>query len=532
MCSYGFVVISDKSVLTDLLDLNRETLVSNGPALSDGTDALDYAGFVDAAAGVAGALQRLGVQSGDRVGVHLHKTIHSFVAVHGALRAGAVMVPLDPFAPVEQLAAVITDADVAVLITDARAATFDQLVSLTGLTGAVVRSSAASDVIDVIRWDELPDIDRAPPLPVLPDDPAYIIYTSGSTGQPKGIVHTHRSALAYVRIAAAAYELRSDDRLANIAGLHFDQSTFELYVAPYVGCAVTVVPDAVLRFPASLSELVERERVTVWYSVPYVLRQLVSRGAIETRDLTSIRWILYGGESYPADELAGLMRALPGAKISNVYGPAEVNQCTRFDVNVPPVGDAPVPIGGAWAETELLVVDALDRPIVDGVGELLVATSTMMDRYWKRPDLTSAAIVERTFTGSFASRWYRTGDLVEADSRGDLVFLGRVDNQVKIRGQRVELEAIDLTIRQLESVAEVAAVVDTDESGERGVIAVVELQPDAELTLRELQRAVAERHPRVGVPVELVVVEALARTGTSKVDRNAALVQARASRFR
>jgi acyl-coenzyme A synthetase/AMP-(fatty) acid ligase len=231
------------------------------------------------------------------------------------------MVPLDPFAPVEQLAAVITDADVAVLITDARAATFDQLVSLTGLTGAVVRSSAASDVIDVIRWDELPDIDRAPPLPVLPDDPAYIIYTSGSTGQPKGIVHTHRSALAYVRIAAAAYELRSDDRLANIAGLHFDQSTFELYVAPYVGCAVTVVPDAVLRFPASLSELVERERVTVWYSVPYVLRQLVSRGAIETRDLTSIRWILYGGESYPADELAGLMRALPGAKFRTCTAP-------------------------------------------------------------------------------------------------------------------------------------------------------------------------------------------------------------------
>jgi acyl-coenzyme A synthetase/AMP-(fatty) acid ligase len=126
-------------------------------------------------------------------------------------------------------------------------------------------------------------------------------------------------------------------------------------------------------------------------------------------------------------------------------------------------------------------------------------------------------------------RWYRTGDLVEADSSGDLIFLGRVDNQVKIRGQRVELEALDLTIRQLETVAEVAAVVDTDGHGERGVVAVVQLEPGAGLTLRELQRAVGARHARVGVPVALVVVDSLARTGTSKVDRNAALVQARAA---
>lgn len=520
-------MISDHSVLTDLLDLGRETLVANAPALSDGTDALDYAGFIDAAARVARALQKLGVQPGDRVGVHLHKSIHSFVAVHGVLRVGAVMVPLDPFAPVENLASVVTDADVAVLVTDARAATVEQLMSLTSITGAVLRSSVTSDLIDVIRWDELHELDPMSPVPVHPDDPAYIIYTSGSTGRPKGIVHTHRSALAYVRIAAAAYELRRDDRMANIAGLHFDQSTFELYVAPYVGCAVTVVPDGVLRFPASLSALVERERVTVWYSVPYVLRQLVTRGAIETRDLTSIRWILYGGESYPADELAALMNALPAATISNVYGPAEVNQCTRFDLDALPLGDGQVPIGVAWAETELMVVDGAGDPVVEGAGELLVATSTMMDRYWKRPDLTSAAILLRTFPGNAASRWYRTGDLVEADDSGDLVFLGRVDNQVKIRGQRVELEAIDLTIRQLESVAEVAAVVDTDVSGERGVVAVVQLEPGANLALRELQRAVGERHTRVGVPMALVIVDVLARTGTSKVDRNAALIQAR-----
>ena len=120
-------------------------------------------------------------------------------------------------------------------------------------------------------------------------------------------------------------------------------------------------------------------------------------------------------------------------------------------------------------------------------------------------------------------RWYRTGDLVEPDADGNLVFLGRADNQVKIRGQRVELEAIDATIRQLDGVAEVASVVFADEAGERGVVAVIEAVPGSSVSLREVQRHVAARHPRVAVPVDVVTTDLLARTGTGKVDRNSAL---------
>jgi amino acid adenylation domain-containing protein len=435
---------------------------------------------------------------------------------------------------------VLADAGVEVLVTDARASTVAAVAADVPLTGAIVRfGSSPTDAIEsvgctVVPWSSLallevasiPGIDE-----VGPDDDAYIIYTSGSTGRPKGIVHTHRSALAYVRLAAASYGLTASDRLTNIAGLHFDQSTFELYVAPFVGAAVTVVPDAVLRFPASVSELVERERVTVWYSVPYVLRQLVTRGALDVRDLTSIRWILYGGEAYPPDELADLMRALPAATVSNVYGPAEVNQCMRHDLTEPPMPSNDVPIGKAWDETELVVVDG-DTPVTDRPGELLVASSTMMDRYWNRPDLTAAAIVEGAYGGTSVRRWYRTGDLVELDGDGDLVFLGRVDNQVKIRGQRVELEAIDATIRQLDGVAEVAAVVLADEAGERGVVAVIEAAEGSSVSLREIQRHVASRHSRVAVPVDIATVDALARTGTGKVDRKTVFEQVRALRGR
>jgi amino acid adenylation domain-containing protein len=537
--AYHFLVPRDIRILPELLALGDRAIPAAAPALSDGTDALDYGEYTAAAGRVASALRQLGVEPGDRVGIHLRKSVWSFVAVHGVLRAGAVMVPIDPLAPVDHVTAVLDDASVGVLLTDARIETVAALAADVGLTGVILRSPADASVeIDVagcafVGWSSVAELDVAP-IPdvgeVDPDDDAYVIYTSGSTGRPKGIVHTHRSALAYARLAAAAYGLEASDRLANIAGLHFDQSTFELYVAPFVGAAVTVVPDAVLRFPASVSELVERERVTVWYSVPYVLRQLVTRGALDTRDLTSIRWILYGGESYPPDELADLMRALPAATVSNVYGPAEVNQCTRHDLAEPPSGD--VPIGRAWDETELVVVDERGAAVTGVPGELLVASTTMMDRYWNRPDLSAAAIVERAYPGAAATRWYRTGDLVEADAAGNLVFLGRADNQVKIRGQRVELDALDLTIRQLDAVAEAAAVVAEDETHGPGVVAVIQPEPGSTVTLRDVQRHVARHHPRVAVPVDVVIVNVLARTGTGKVDRNAALEQAQRERQR
>jgi non-ribosomal peptide synthetase component F len=302
------------------------------------------------------------------------------------------------------------------------------------------------------------DIAAAPaaaPVPVDPADPAYIIYTSGSTGRPKGIVHTHRSALAYAVAASVGYELGSDDRMVNIAPLHFDQSTFELYAAAIVGAAVIVVPDPVMRFPASVATLVEAERATVWYSVPHLLMQMVARGALAERDLSSLRWILFGGEVFPPGQLAELMALIPSARVSNVYGPAEVNQCTRHDLDAPPTGDDPVPIGRAWDAARVRVV-ALDgpisaaRPVSPGEpGVLLVATDTMMAGYWGRDDLTAASTVVDD-----GVRWYVTGDLVVENPSGDLVFLGRVDNQVKIRGHRIELEAIDAVLADVEGVTD------------------------------------------------------------------------------
>jgi amino acid adenylation domain-containing protein len=489
---------SDQLTLDRLLDRPAAER-PDALALTDGSIRSTWSEYRDAADGLAGAIRAAGARPGDRVAVHLSKSAASFVAVHGVLRAGCTMVPLDWFAPADHTASILADADVRAVVTEA---TGDRLDDLTGRgrIGSVHPSERAP----------------APSRPgVTPEDPAYIIYTSGSTGRPKGILHTHASALAYARRAVETYDLAPTDRLANVAPLHFDQSTFELYAGPLAGAAAIVIPDGVLRFPASTGKLISAEHATVWYSVPYAITQLVTRGAPADLDLSALRWVLFGGESYPIADLTAAMRRLPGARFSNVYGPAEVNQCTFFHLDAPPEQDL-IPIGRAWDGVELRLVDPDGAEIVEptdgAVGELWVSGDTMMASYWNRPELTDAAIV----ADADGRRWYRTGDLVARSHVGDLTFLGRVDHQVKVRGHRIELEAIELAVTELSGVEACAVVVDDDR-----LVAVVEPELDGGAA-KAVLASLRDRLPRYAVPSAVIGVSRMPRTGTGKVDRRAA----------
>lgn len=254
-------------LLSDLVAHSRLAsgeLDPTADAITDGSIALNWAEYVDRVSRVATVLSHAGVRAGDRVAVRLPKSADSFVAAHAVVRVGGVFVPIDPLAPAAVTAAVIADAGARVLITDVRtvAASDRPSVDAVLVPGATV--DAELDGVQVFDETSIEVAERGEPVAVEPADPAYIIYTSGSTGHPKGIVHTHESALAYARAAVDAYALTSADRFANIAPLHFDQSTFELYAASLAGGAVLTVPDPVLRFPASVTELVDRFGATVW----------------------------------------------------------------------------------------------------------------------------------------------------------------------------------------------------------------------------------------------------------------------------
>jgi amino acid adenylation domain-containing protein len=447
------------------------------------------------------------------------------VAIYGILKSGAAYVPLDPGAPRERLQRIVHRCDIRCLVTHdprrsgaaALAGSADSPVTaVVGLSAPLERDLAQCS------WDEVYRMAPAPRDEVgrTADDTAYVIYTSGSTGEPKGIVHSHASGLAYARMAAELYDLAPVDRLSNLPPLHFDQSIFDYFSGVAAGACTVIIPEAYAKLPASLSELMQRERLTVWYSVPYALIQLLQHGVLADRDLRSLRCVLFGGEPFPSKHLRALMALWPQARFYNVYGPAEVNQCTSYRVPADSAVAQQPAVGRPCPNVELLLVDDEDRPVARGdTGELLVRSPTMMRGYFGADAGSAGSFYVRSNTDGTQDRFYRTGDLLREDEHGLLHFLGRRDRQVKVRGFRVELDEIEAVMTAHAEVQEAAAVLSG--SGETAALEVsVTLAPAAQSDERALRQYAAQRLPGYAVPERVEILSVFPRTTTGKIDRN------------
>lgn len=506
---------------------------------------LTYAQLVERSHRLAGLLLELGVRPHDRVGIYMNKCLDLPVAVYGILTAGAAYVPIDPSAPLERVRFMLDDCAIRHLIIDPahgrkaakavaaapRAAGESAEPATHGTTVEAVIGAAAPppQVADVggcrfIPWQQVASLpSRDPMVPLVEQDLAYIMYTSGSTGVPKGLMHTHASGLAYARLSAREYGVRPEDRLGNHSPLHFDMSTFEYLTGPWVGATTVIIPEETTMFPRSLAQLIETERLTFWYSVPLALIQLLEQGGIEERDCSSLRWVLFGGEPFAPKHLARLAELWPKARLSNSYGPAEVNQCTAYHLPQGPIDpQEPIPIGPVWPGAQGLVIDEDDNEVPTGSpGELVIRAPTMMRGYWSRPDLNRRAFLRRSRFTDFEEVFYRTGDLVRDRGDGNLMFLGRKDRLVKVRGYRVELDEVEAVLNALPEVAEAAAVAVRSADDQVIIAAAVLLRQGCETTADVLRRGAAKRLPSYGVPSHLEILESMPRTGSGKIDRKA-----------
>ena len=488
-------------------------------------ESLSYATLVQRANNLALALRDLGVKRGDRVGIYQHKSLETPVAVYGVMTAGAVYVPLDPMMPVTRLAYIIRDCGIRHLISDETKRNKLQQLAMeeTAIETIIGPGPAPIVPFHILSWNEVNSIAASAPPPVrtIEQDMAYIMYTSGSTGEPKGIIHTHHSGLSYAKQSADTYALQPDDRLANFAPLHFDQSTFDYFSGPLAGATTVIIPDAYTKLPASLSKLIADEQVSIWYSVPFALVQLLLHGVLESRDLRALRWVLFGGEPFPIKHLRSLMNILPQARFSNIYGPAEVNQCTYFHVPPLPEGsDEPIPIGQIWDNAEGLIIGDDDEPVASGnIGELVVRTPTMMSGYWGRRDLNDQAYYHRAGTDECRDVFYRTGDLVQLAADGNLKFMGRKDRQIKTRGYRVELDEVEAIILSHEEVEETAVFPIPDTNGSQQIAAAVMCKKGASTTTTQLTVHANERLPGYAVPTQIKIMNQFPRTSNGKINR-------------
>jgi amino acid adenylation domain-containing protein len=468
---------------------------------------------------LAGYLQSLDVQKGDRVGIYMERCIESVIAVYGIMKAGAVFVPLDPTAPNSRTITLLNDCGVEhIITTNLQSKKIIKILGRKQMLKSII-GITKKDSIPSVSWDFIYNFSMSEFTPVKIDeqDVAYIMYTSGSTGNPKGIMHTHYSGLNYAKLSSKLYQVSEEDRVANISSLHFDISTFGYFSSPLARACTVIIQEAYTKLPLSLSKLIEDEKISIWYSVPLALIQLLQKGALEDRKMDALRWVLFGGEVFTAKYLYQLMKKWPQATFCNVYGPAEINQCSYFHLDSKSEVQDTIPIGYIWDDTECKILGHNDAEVDQGnPGELVVHSTTMMKGYWNNEELT-----KNSFYKEDDKTYYRTGDVFKREEEGKLLFLGRNDYQVKVRGYRIEIIEIEAVITKHEDVQEVAVLVLESGNDVKELIATVILKVNTVITEKILIAHCKTFLPSYAVPAKIYIMKKFPRISSVKIDRGA-----------
>ncbi|MCO6009315.1 amino acid adenylation domain-containing protein [Actinoallomurus purpureus] len=439
------------------------------------------------------------------VALALPRSADLVVAILAVLKSGAAYVPIDPDYPANRVAAMLEDADPALVLTTATA----------DLPAEVERVTLDDAALAGYPGDD-------PVVPLRSEHPAYVIYTSGSTGRPKGVVVPHENVVRLLDATDHWFGFGPSDVWTLFHSCAFDFSVWELWGALLYGGRLVVVPYDVSRSPEDLLRLLDDERVTVLNQTPSAWGQLMRADRDKTRDL-ALRYVIFGGEALDPSRLADWYsrHADDAPVLVNMYGITE----TTVHVTYAPLDSASTAAGPAGMigvgipDLRVYVLDAALRPMPPGVtGELYVAGAGLARGYLGRPDLTAERFVADPYG---PGRMYRTGDLARRHADGRLEYVGRADHQVQLRGFRIELGEIEAVLAAHPSVDDVAAVLREDgpeDDRHRRVVAYV-TGPDADpAALRDLTRRNLPGHM---VPSAVVVLDALPLTPNGKVNRRA-----------
>ncbi|MYX09105.1 non-ribosomal peptide synthetase [Streptomyces sp. SID8375] len=499
-------------------DPHRAALFGHG-------DGIDYGELDRRSAAVAGALRAEGVRPGDRVVVHSVRCAGLAVALLGVLRAGACFVILDRGQP----AALRTRNTETVA-----PAAWLEVGGASGASEALGTLPAAVLHIDTDgRLPAGPYADSAtPPLGVTavrPQDTAYLAFTSGSTGVPKAVAGPHGPLAHFIDWYTAAFEIGPQDRFALTSGLGHDPLLRDLFLPLAVGASVQVPRDEQLTVPEEFAAWLEGSQVTVLHLTPPTARFL---SGLPKGSLPSLRYVFFGGDVLSAHEVEVMRRLAPGAAIVNFYGATETPQAHAYYV-VEEVPEGRVPLGRGIDGSELLVLRGAERAAVGELGEIAVRSAHLATGYVNDPEATELGFSRTAHTGRGESL-YRTGDLGRLRADGTVMFAGRADRQVKVRGHRVEPAETEAVLRDHEGVADAVVLPVTDSAGEtvlHGYVVAARVSDappggradpgiDGGLDTAGLRAHAAQRLPGHLVPAAVSEVDAFPLTRNGKIDEH------------
>lgn len=455
-------------------------------------------------------LRRLDV-IGEAVAVFLPKCAETIFADLGIVYSGNAYMNLDVKSPAQRVKGILDHIRPVLVITSralgpqlaALGVPEEQLFHIDDVYGDVEYDSSA-------LWTRL---DR-----VLDSDPLCIINTSGSTGVPKGVALNHRSTIDFMDWCFETLRLDGDHRIGSLSPFYFDIYTLELNLCLAKGATLVVIPDQLAVFPAKLMEFLAQQKVSFIFWVPTIMVNIANQGLLEQFPLPALRTVFFAGEVFPMKHLNHWRRALPGAAFVNLYGPIEITvDCTYFVLDREFADDDPLPIGFPCRNTDILILNGEDRPCGTGErGELCVRGSSLALGYWNDPEKTAKAFVQNPLQKRYPEWIYRTGDLVYRNERGEIMFVGRKDFQIKHMGYRIELPEIEHQVLAIEGIVNACVVYNK----EKKEITLFYETDGADLTAAAIRQKLSLIFPKYMWPTAFHQMTDLPRNPNGKIDRN------------
>jgi amino acid adenylation domain-containing protein len=491
-------------------------------ALVCGKQRITYSELETRSNALARHLAAAGVARGDRVVIFADNTIETVVSFWAVLKANGVVCIVNPLTKSDKLSYLLGDCLPAALITDSHLhAVFKDPARGCPSLRRVIVSGAIDDaglaaLPHAVRWDAAAagDGGAAPARSCIDIDLAAIVYTSGSTGDPKGVMLTHRNMMTACASISSYLELREDEVILNVLPLAFDYGLYQMIMAFAAGAQLVL--ERSFAFPAQIIGLITAERVTGFPGVPTIFAALSELKSLKDNDLSSIRYVTNTAAALPVKHILMLRDLFKTARIYSMYGLTECKRCTYL----PPedLERKPLSVGIAIPNTEMWIVDAEDRRVgPEVVGQLVIRGATVMKGYWGKPEATAKKLKPGPLPGE---QVLYTGDYCRMDAEGYLYFVGRGDEIIKSRGEKVAPKEVENVLVNIPGVREAAVIGVPDELLGQAVKAFVVIEQGRTINEKELQRECQKRLENFMVPKHIVIVPSLPRTDTGKLSKS------------
>ena len=472
---------------------------------------------------IANHLQATGVVRGDRVVIFGDNTVETVVGFWAALKANAIVCLVNPLTKRGKLEYLLNDCSPAAMITDGHLRhIFDEPARACRSLSSIIISGEIGDadlaeLHVAVRWKRaiIAGRDRAPARKCIDIDLATIVYTSGSTGDPKGVMLTHRNMLTACTSISSYLSIEKNDVILNVLPLAFDYGLYQMIMAFSAGARLVL--ERSFAFPAQILALIAKEGATGLPGVPTLFAMLSGLKSIGQYDLSSLRYVTNTGAALPVKHIRMLRKLVPAASIYSMYGLTECKRCTYL----PPedIDRKPLSVGIAIPNTEIWLIDEEDNRVdPGGIGQLVVRGATVMQGYWGKPEATAERLRPGPLPGENV---LYTGDYCRIDDEGYLYFVGRSDEIIKSRGEKVAPREVENALMSISGVREAAVIGVPDELLGEAIKAFVVPEQGANLDEKAVQKECQKRLENFMVPKSISIVPSLPRTDTQKLNKRA-----------